>query len=104
LPLIKNETVACLVFDQAVNRGTRAAITSLQNVLNKWFWTSLKVDGVLGPKVAEATNAANPWPLALAYIRDAQEHYLNIAIRNPSQMVFLKGWMARTWRLFDLIA
>lgn len=98
-----NTKFAAILFDQAVNRGVKSALESLQTVLNRSFGARLTVDGVFGPATLEALKSAEPWKLSVEYIKAAQEFYLNLVQRNPSQAVFLKGWIARTWKLFDIL-
>lgn len=104
LSLVKTTNFACMLFDQGVNRGTKTTIEKLQQLLNAEFKTDLLIDGKLGAKTAAAINGVSNKKLSLAFIRDCQMFYVNLAERNPSQRVFLKGWLARTWRLFDLLA
>ena len=104
LSLIKDPHLSCLLFDQIVNRKHGAAITILQEILNKNFGFKLVKDGKLGPKTAEAANKSDFWKLTIKFVIEVQRHYLDICKKDPTQMKFLQGWIARSWKLLDLIA
>ncbi len=98
LSAIVDSRLAIILFDQGVNRGPQAAVCMLQEVLK------VEVDGVLGPETAQAVNLADQGQLAVDLIKSSQAFYVALAVRKPTQLVFLKGWLARTWRLLDLLA
>ncbi|MBA56327.1 MAG: hypothetical protein CMK89_17905 [Pseudomonadales bacterium] len=87
------------IFDSAVNHGPRRAIKFLQNVCNEaGYRPMLSVDGAVGPN----TRRAAEWALQHmgtvlleALIEERRNFYLMIVEANPSQKVFLKGWMNR---------
>ena len=96
------------VFDFEVNAGRNAIIT-LQNCLNVYnqagFSDDLKVDGVLGYKTA---GDAKHWVEMLEvnyfcdfYVLDRIFYYRRLVQQNPSQFVFLKGWVNRAEKLFS---
>lgn len=97
LDLVPNDLLKTILFDQGVNRGTSTAIVGLQRVLG------VKQDGVVGKETIAFISAKNPKKLVLDYIKDAQISYCRIVKNNPSQVVFLIGWMNRTHRLLDLL-
>lgn len=86
------------LFDIAINAGrTRAAI-----LLQRGLATSqpVAVDGVVGPKTRAAVVAAcSRTNGALALTRAIAAHqrafYMDIVRRDPTQRVFLNGWMNR---------
>lgn len=91
------------VFDIAVNSGPGRAIKMLQQVLNLAGF-ECSVDGDIGPKTVHAAQlgyeAMGPYLVnALSEAREA--FYQNIVARNPSQKVFLRGWInrARSFRV-----
>jgi lysozyme family protein len=77
------------VFDWAVNAGPNRAIRHLQEALK------VRVDGIIGVNTLKAVEAANAKDLVkvLCYLR--RDWYNRRVQEAPSQMVFLKGWLAR---------
>lgn len=94
---IKSGIIASLLFDQGVNRGISAAAKTMQMILN------VTADGMIGPKTIEALNAKADKNLAVAFIFASQESYARIVQNNPSQAVFLVGWLRRTHKLFEMV-
>lgn len=103
LDQIKNPTIALALFDQMINRRAASVIEGVQRIVSREMDIDLKPDGVLGPKTAEALNRLRPERLLIAIVTEAQQSYLAIVDRRPEQQVFLKGWLARTWRLLTLV-
>lgn len=86
---IKNFGIALALFDQAVNRGVSTVIKQAQAILG------VTQDGVMGNQTLAKLNAANPNDFLMAFIQRAEQSYRAIVERNPSQAVFLKGWLNR---------
>ncbi len=103
LDYLVSPMVATVVFDQVVNRGPRIAVRALQSVLQSTWAPSLGVDGVLGETTALAANQAPERLLTIKLITEAQRGYLDIWKADPTQGVFVRGWVSRTWRLLDLV-
>lgn len=86
------------LFDSAVNHGPRRAVRFLQQVLNAAGFGRLAVDGLAGPTTRHhaetGEKAMGPWLLA-ALAEERRIFYRLIVERDPSQQVFLKGWMNR---------
>ena len=84
--------VALCCLDCCINHGgfasilQRAAIDCGQSVV---------VDGKFGPKTFAALKACPPLSLARAIYNQRKKYYEKIVARNPSQKVFIKGWMRR---------
>ena len=85
---IASQSVAAILVDWLWMSGT-TAIKTTQRFLG------LNPDGIVGPKTIAAINAYDPSKL-FGHIRDLREaHFREIVRKNPSQQVFLKGWMNR---------
>ena len=97
LDMIKSEIMRLLLFDQGVNRGCGTAIISIEKVLG------IAVNGIMDEQTIHSINHRNPIKLGLDFVKEAQKAYISIAIRNPSQIVFLSGWINRTHKLLDMI-
>ena len=86
------------VFDCAVNHGPRRAIKFVQEVSNDAGYGPLEVDGLMGPKTKAQASACyeelQEWML-VALIDERQMFYANIVANNPTQSVFLVGWLNR---------
>jgi lysozyme family protein len=75
------------VFDCAVNSGPSRSIKLLQAACNG----GLIIDGAIGPKTIAAAQG-----VAVGKVIDQREAFLRrIVVRDPSQQVFLKGWLNR---------
>jgi len=103
LERIRDREIALILFDQGVNRGTKTAIKNLQTVLNESFGEKLEVDGVLGNRTDVAIATAPKRTLCRKLLQNAVENYCRICIKNPSQLVFLLGWINRVDKLADEI-
>ncbi len=101
--LLTSDRIQNLLFDQIVARGGRSAIILMQKVLNTFFRTGLKYDGLLGPITARALNQADEFTTGAAFIRECQKAYVRQAMLDPTQMEFLEGWLNRTFFLFDFL-
>jgi len=78
--------LAIAVFDCAVNSGPSRSIKLLQAACG-----GLVIDGALGPVTLEAAKSVD-----VAKVVSQREAFLRrIVVRDPSQQVFLKGWMSR---------
>ncbi len=93
LDQLSSEKVATYLFDQGVNRGPRVAVKALQAALG------VGIDGALGPDTAQKANLAPEGPLIRSLVVESQRAYLAIWHADPTQGVFLAGWLARTWHL-----
>lgn len=90
LSKLKDPVLASVLFDQAVNRGTRKVAEQIQAALG------VKVDGVIGPITLRAINERDSMKFLIEFVKRSQLSYCDIVISNPSQIVFLKGWIQRT--------
>ena len=88
------QPVAEKVFDLCVNCGLKAATRILQQACND-SGHLISVDGLLGDLTLGAANVCNPHDLMDALRVRAKRHYMAIVQRDPSQSVFINGWLAR---------
>lgn len=85
-----------LVFDTAVNMGSRKAIQLLQRVLN------LREDGRVGPKTISAARAFDPQSeLRALYNEIRLREYEELAAFKPKYRPYLRGWRLRVLRVAD---
>lgn len=77
------------VLDFAINSGVHRAVTYLQVLLG------VTSDGVWGPNTAAALASANPLAVARELCNEREALFRAIVTHDPSQAVFLKGWLAR---------
>ena len=95
--MIQDDTLATIMFDQAVNRGPVTVIRQIQKCLG------LPVDGVMGPMTINNIHASNTKELALRFYFESQNSYVRICQKNPSQLEFLAGWLKRTHEYLRMI-
>lgn len=85
------------IFDMAVNHGPRRAVRMLQGVLTASGFPCA-CDGFVGPQTRrlaeQAAKEMGPL-LSNALVEAREEFYRSIVDRDPSQRVFLNGWLAR---------
>jgi lysozyme family protein len=96
---ISAPAIAIKLFDIGVNCGTGTAIKLLQKAVNTLVNPPIAVDGQLGPGTLGAVNGQDPAALMQALCQVQQDYYQAIVTRNPSQAVFLKGWLNRAARI-----
>ena len=100
---LRSKYIAAELFDTAVLSGPGTAGRFLQLAYNVLFagpsgGGSLTVDGKVGAITAAKVNAMLPrWEKALlnAATGEQYNHFRQIVANNPSQQVFLKGWLGK---------
>ena len=85
---IVSQPVAEIAVDWCVNSGT-SGIRKVQEI------AGTTADGIVGPKTIAAINAADPKDLFERIWNARHQFYVNIVKKNPSQKVFMNGWMNR---------
>lgn len=88
----KSEKKALLLFDLCVNHGPKGAVALVQKALNA-IGEKLSVDGVYGPKTAAAIDKYDDKTFIDAVLKYRDKFYRSIVNNNPSQKVFLNGWI-----------
>lgn len=99
---VVSQGITTSIFDMGVNLGLHSSAAIAQTALNTLGF-NLIADGSIGPVTLSALNLVNP----NAFIRDfhdlVRDHYSTIVANDPTQEVFLKGWMNRCDRLLTLL-
>jgi lysozyme family protein len=85
---IYNQSLAEIIADWAVNSG-KSGIRKVQELVG------CKADGIVGPITLSLINTSDPEQLHERIWKARQQFYINIVKRNPSQKVFMNGWMSR---------
>jgi lysozyme family protein len=84
------------LFDQAVNGGAVAAVRLLQQAINlALHHPDLVVDGRIGTATIRAASKADAQIVATHFRWAAEARYRAIVRANPSQAIFLNGWVNR---------
>ncbi|MGZ8164094.1 MAG: glycoside hydrolase family 108 protein [Methylobacter sp.] len=92
------ESLQPVVFDMAVNMGPLRAIKLMQQVIHK-MGTPITIDGHIGPRTRQsAVIACNVYGSEVLRQICAlrKDCYREIAAHDPSQRVFLAGWIKRS--------
>lgn len=85
---INNQQIANILFDGRVNHGSFGVVL-MQRILG------VEDDGVVGPITLNAINSANPQLLFNEYKNARADFYNYLVVQDPTQGVFLNGWLAR---------
>lgn len=88
---IKNQQIAEILVDWGFNSGSYYPTKKVQELLG------LRPDGVFGRTTLEAINKANQKQLYEDLFKAREAFYRNIVASNPSQNVFLQGWLNRLY-------
>lgn len=92
---ILDQAVAEKIFNMAVNMGSGTAHRIIQQAAEYVSNKFLSLDGVLGPKSIAAINSCDPDALLSELRARMVVRYAEIVLQNPSQKIFLLGWMRR---------
>lgn len=85
---IVNQSVAEILVDWCVNSGL-VGLRKVQEMVGA------KPDGIAGPITLSKINSSNSMELFDRIWNARKQFYVNIVKRNPSQKVFMNGWMNR---------
>lgn len=96
---LSDASIAIKLFDIGVNCGLEVAVKLLQKAVNTLAAPPIAVDGRPGPATIGAADALPPKALMQALCEAQKSYYQSIVDRNPSQSVFLKGWLRRAERI-----
>jgi lysozyme family protein len=98
---IKSKRVAVKMFDMAVQFGPQRMIRWVQKELADTpdgFDKPLKPDGIIGPKTLEIINMVPEEAMLSILGQLCENKYRAIVEKDPTQNVFLTGWLFRAWR------
>lgn len=105
LDQIKNQNVANKLLDMAVNMGVHQAAVYAQRAVNGLLQSGgrpssaaiarLNEDGVIGDQSLAAINALNPIAYHQLLCDFSTQHYVHVASVNPTQAMYLQGWLKR---------
>ena len=102
LDKIKDKRVALSIADWTINSGSWG-LKKAQQTINILKGDVLVVDGKIGEKSIEAINTVNPEMFLTQYHELQRKFYYSIVKSNPSQSIFLKGWLNRVTRKEEYI-
>lgn len=92
-----------MLFDQAVNAGLRTAARLLQRAINvagkSVNLPTVIEDGAIGLQTTAAAHRVHVPDLVNAFRRIVADRYRGLVVADPSQSVFLDGWLARAAKL-----
>lgn len=100
---IADPAIAIKLFDIGVNCGAGTSVRLLQKAINLLVNPPIDTDGRLGPATLGAANAQPPEALMGALCQVQSNHYKSLVASDPSQAVFLKGWLNRAARIPEVV-
>jgi len=83
-----------MVFDTAVNMGIGYASKSLQKSIGA------TADGKIGPQTLRLVAVSKPSDVIAKYMTRRTLRYHKIAVQNPKNEKFMKGWINRVFSLY----
>lgn len=99
---VRDQGIAEKLYDAAVNCSRLRAVSWMQGALNVSnlrgrLWADIVVDGKLGPITANAIASASRrlerrWLVLQVFETQQENHYFELALRDPSQEANLFGW------------
>ena len=94
---VNHDLLKIMFFDQGVNRGCGTVVKQVETIVHT------TTDGLMDTTTLSKINETNALDLAFAFFKASQISYIKIVKNNPSQMVFMLGWINRTHNLLNLI-
>jgi lysozyme family protein len=109
LDQVKSGKKCVVIMSASVNMGWHFAAKSLQRAVNgcivkfKEPAAELVVDGSIGDKSIVSLNAVNEEKFILEFFEECQKKYIDIVVKDCSQVVFFRGWMNRANAMLELV-
>lgn len=96
----KNQIIANLYFDLAVNLGQGTAARIIQRAVNLAGWprSPIPVDGNIGRGTVQRLNEVNQTDLFCHLVGLSHARYAQIVDKNPKNMVFMSEWVGHRLR------
>ena len=105
LDKVDDPKIGLVIFDNAVNNGTVTTTKLVQVSINKaapWM-DKVPENGVMGPETLAALNRIDRVLFGFHFFKEIQARYIAIVKHSPSQIVFLHGWLNRTYKVLENI-
>lgn len=96
---LKNDSIALALFNIAYLASPSKSIQLMQDAAGI---KKERQDGICGPNTIELINALPAGDLLTHFVINVQNHFVDIVIKDPSQIRFLRGWLKRSQRLLFL--
>jgi lysozyme family protein len=97
LDLVASELLQQLIFDQCVNFGCGKIVSRLQDILK------IPKTILIDQATIKAINECDRLKLAFDFVKATQKAYIDIVKHDQTQLVFVSGWLNRSFKLLDLI-
>lgn len=108
-----NDQACVAIFDQAVNRGVQTVLAQLHQILGFKISPSYTTySAILNfyydcrnfPRTADKDNVADRHlGFMIDFLSRSTESYVAIVEKNPTQLVFLRGWLNRVNNLYAML-
>ena len=89
LDQIKSQVIAHFIFDQIVNSGPGIAIMLTQAVIGS------TQDGIMGQRTIALLNVTPEKRFLKSFFKKVQQRYVQICVKDASQIRFLAGWLEK---------
>jgi lysozyme family protein len=101
---IQSKKAALIFFSHVVHTGPLTATKTLQKTLND-MGNQLFIDGIFGPKTEIALNMVKDDVLfCRKFLQSVQIYYAMVCEKKPGQVCFLRGWLNRSFALWDAVS
>ena len=87
---------AILLFDFAVNMSPKSLAKCIQHALNACTHR-VTIDGIVGSQTLNAIKVIHHQQFSAAFRATVAGHYRRLVVKDPSQEVFLAGWLNRAY-------